>query len=113
LCGYHGWQDWYIGSTARNKGVPQATRDLSHGFTYNDLDSATTLFDQFPDQIAAIILEPMNVAYPAPGFLEGLKQLAHDRGAVLIFDETITGFRFANGGAQELFGVTLPVSERG
>jgi glutamate-1-semialdehyde 2,1-aminomutase len=106
FCGYHGWQDWYIGSTARNLGVPQATRDLSHSFAFNDLDSAVALFDQFPDEIAAIILEPMNVAYPAPGFLEGLKQLAHDRGAVLIFDETITGFRFANGGAQELFGVT-------
>jgi glutamate-1-semialdehyde 2,1-aminomutase len=106
LCGYHGWQDWYIGSTARNLGVPKATQDLSHSFAFNDLGSATALFDQFPDQIAAIIIEPMNVAYPAPGFLEGLKQLAHDRGAVLIFDETITGFRFANGGAQEFFGVT-------
>lgn len=106
LCGYHGWQDWYIGSTARNLGVPQATRDLSHSFAFNDLASATALFDQFPDQIAAIIIEPMNVAYPTPGFLEGLKQLAQDRGAVLIFDETITGFRFSNGGAQELFGVT-------
>ncbi len=106
VCGYHGWQDWYIGSTARNRGVPDATSALTHGFMFNDLASAEAVFAAHPGQVAAIILEPMNVAYPAPGFLEGLKELAHKNGAVLIFDETITGFRFANGGAQELFGVT-------
>ncbi|MCD5326846.1 aminotransferase class III-fold pyridoxal phosphate-dependent enzyme [Chromobacterium piscinae] len=105
VCGYHGWQDWYIGSTARYLGVPQATRDLTHTFMYNDLESLKKIFENFPDQIAAVILEPMNVSEPAPGFLEGVKELAHSYGAVLIFDETITGFRYANGGAQELFGV--------
>lgn len=106
VCGYHGWQDWYIGTTARNKGVPQATRDLSHGFVYNNLASLKKIFDAHPGQVAAVILEPMNVAWPEPGFLEGLVELARAQGAVVIFDETITGFRFANGGAQELFGVT-------
>lgn len=106
VCGYHGWQDWYIGSTARNLGVPQATRDLTHTFMYNDLSSLEKLFTEFPDQIAAVILEPMNVTPPQPGFLESIKKLAHQHGAVLIFDETITGFRYAKGGAQELFGVT-------
>lgn len=106
VCGYHGWQDWYIGSTARNLGVPQSTRDLTHSFAYNDLVSLERVFDEFPGQIAAVILEPMNVAYPAPGFLEGLKVLTERNGALLVFDETITGFRYANGGAQELFGVT-------
>lgn len=105
VCGYHGWQDWYIGSTSRNRGVPQATRDLTHTFAYNNLDSLQALFKQWPDQIAAVILEPMNVTEPAPGFLEGVKELTHANGALLIFDETITGFRFANGGAQEYFGV--------
>jgi len=106
VCGYHGWQDWYIGSTVRNRGVPKATRDLTHGFTYNDVASLYKLFKEWPDQIAAVILEPMNVAEPKDGFLEKVQELAHQQGAVLIFDETITGFRYANGGAQEYFGVT-------
>ena len=106
VCGYHGWQDWYIGSTARNRGVPSVIRDLTHVFKYNDLDSLRTLLDERRAGFAAVILEPMNVVDPLPGFLEGVKQLAHEHGAVLIFDETITGFRFASGGAQALFGVT-------
>jgi glutamate-1-semialdehyde 2,1-aminomutase len=106
VCGYHGWQDWYIGTTARNLGVPQATRDLTHSFPYNDLPALEALLKQYEGQVAAVILEPMNVAYPQEGFLEGVKALTHEHGAVLVFDETITGFRFANGGAQEFFGVT-------
>lgn len=106
VCGYHGWQDWYIGSTARNRGVPKAVSDLTHSFKYNDLTSLEQLLLDHPDQFAAVILEPMNVLEPLPGFLEGVKALAHRHGALLIFDETITGFRYANGGAQALFGVT-------
>lgn len=106
VCGYHGWQDWYIGSTARHRGVPQATRDLTHGFMYNDLASLERLFDAWPDQIAAVILEPMNLEWPEPGFLEGVRALTTRHGAVLVFDETITGFRYAIGGAQQLFDVT-------
>lgn len=106
VCGYHGWQDWYIGSTARNRGVPQVTRDLTHTFMYNDIESLHALFRQWPGQIAAVILEPMNTTEPAAGFLEDVQELARRNGALLVFDETITGFRFAKGGAQELFGVT-------
>jgi glutamate-1-semialdehyde 2,1-aminomutase len=106
VCGYHGWQDWYIGTTARNRGVPQATRDLTHTFAYNDPQSLHALLKSHPGEFAAVILEPMNIAYPANGFLEAVKDLAHSHGALLVFDETITGFRYANGGAQELFGVT-------
>lgn len=106
VCGYHGWQDWYIGTTARNRGVPQATRDLSHTWTYNDINSLARLFQEYPDKIAAVILEPMNVAEPLPGFLGEVKALAHKHGALLIFDETVTGFRYAIGGAQQHFGVT-------
>lgn len=106
VCGYHGWQDWYIGSTLRNRGVPQATRDLTHTFSYNDISSLHALFSQLPGQIAAVILEPMNITPPAAGFLENVKELAHKNGALLIFDETVTGFRYANGGAQDYFGVT-------
>ncbi len=106
VCGYHGWQDWYIGSTSRSLGVPEAVRGLTHGFTYNDLSSLEQLLDQHSQQFAAVILEPMNSTFPAPGFLQGVKDLAHRHGALLVFDETITGFRLSNGGAQELFGVT-------
>jgi glutamate-1-semialdehyde 2,1-aminomutase len=112
-CGYHGWQDWYIGATARNKGVPEATRALTHAFPYNDLAAFDTRLAEFEGQVAAVILEPMNVTPPAPGFLEGLKQRTAKAGAVLIFDETITGFRLANGGAQELFGVTPDLTTLG
>ncbi len=106
VCGYHGWQDWYIGSTTRNRGVPKATQALTHSFHYNDPDSLFRLFNQHPDQIAAVIMEPMNIAEPEAGFLEEVKALCQKKGAVLIFDETITGFRYAEGGAQEYFGVT-------
>ncbi len=106
VCGYHGWQDWYIGSTARNKGVPEGTRSMTHRFDYNNLDSLDRLFREHPREFAAVIMEPMNVAEPAPGFLAGVAEAARRHGAVLVFDEVITGFRFANGGAQELFGVT-------
>ena len=86
--------------------MPQATRDLTHTFAYNDLGSLRELLEARPAEFAAVVLEPMNVTPPAPGFLQGVKDLAHRHGALLVFDETITGFRYANGGAQELFGVT-------
>lgn len=104
-CGYHGWQDWYIGSTARNLGVPQATRDLTHNFAFNDLNSLKTLLDTHQGEFAAVILEPMNVSYPTQEFLQGVRELTTAHGALLVFDETITGFRYANGGAQEELGL--------
>lgn len=106
VCGYHGWQDWYIGSTARHRGVPQATRSLTHSFIYNDAASLEKLLREHPGEFAAVILEPMNVAEPQQDFLEAIARLTRQHGAVLVFDETITGFRYANGGAQEYFGVT-------
>jgi glutamate-1-semialdehyde 2,1-aminomutase len=106
VCGYHGWQDWYIGATARNLGVPESTRKLTHLFTYNQPQSLRKIFDDYRGQVAAVILEPMNVVEPRNGFLNVVQEMAREQGAVLIFDETITGFRFARGGAQELFGVT-------
>lgn len=105
-CGYHGWQDWYIGATVRSAGVPRAVADLTHLFMYNDVDSLHRIFAEHPDGVAAVIMEPMNFIEPQPGFLEEVGELARANGAVFIFDETITGFRFANGGAQEYFRVT-------
>jgi glutamate-1-semialdehyde 2,1-aminomutase len=106
VCGYHGWQDWYVGSTARWRGVPQAVRDLTHAFPYNDLAALEKLLSSYPGEFAAVIIEPMNTAEPLTGYLEGVKTATHRHGALLIFDETITGFRFATGGAQQHFGVT-------
>jgi glutamate-1-semialdehyde 2,1-aminomutase len=106
ICGYHGWHDWYIGSTARDLGVPTATKALTHKFAYNDIESLHQLFREYPDQIAAVILEPMNVFAPVDDFLGKVKELTDQHGTVLVFDETITGFRYAIGGAQEYFGVT-------
>ncbi|MBQ4801420.1 aminotransferase class III-fold pyridoxal phosphate-dependent enzyme [Aquimarina sp. MMG015] len=106
VCGYHGWQDWYIGSTTRNGGVPKATQELTHKFTYNDINSLEDKIKELKGNIAAVIMEPVNIAPPKDNFLEKVKELTHKEGAVLIFDETVTGFRYANGGAQEFFGVT-------
>lgn len=105
-CGYHGWQDWYIGATSRNRGVPGAVSELTHLFPYGDLAALENLLASRPGDFAAVILEPMNVVEPSEGYLAGVKELVHRHGAILVFDETITGFRFAPGGAQQLFGVT-------
>lgn len=105
-CGYHGWQDWYIGSTTRNAGVPKAVRDLTHPFPFNDLASLEKLFNEHLGEFAAVIMEPVNFVEPAPNFLQSVKKLAHKNGALLIFDEICVGFHFGLGGAQKLLGVT-------
>ena len=109
-CGYHGWQDWYIGTTTRNRGVPASVRELTVPFVYNDLKSLEKIFVQHPGRVACVIMEPMSLVEPAPGFLEGVRDLTHRNGAVLVFDEVITGFRFSAGGAQEYFGVVPDLS---
>ena len=112
VCGYHGWQDWFIGSTTRNKGVPSAVSELTETFKYNNLDSLKELVTNRQD-IACVVMEPMNSTYPEPGFLEGVRELTRQHGIVLVFDETITGFRFSEGGAQELFNVIPDLSTFG
>ncbi len=103
VCGYHGWQDWYICSTARDLGVPTAMKELTHKFQYNNIKSLEKLFEE--QEFACVIMEPMNIEYPENNFLKKVKELAHKNNALLIFDETITGFRYSLGGAQELFDV--------
>jgi glutamate-1-semialdehyde 2,1-aminomutase len=112
VCGYHGWQDWYIGSTTRNKGVPKATSELTEVFEYNDLQSLRKILSERND-VACVVMEPMNLNFPNPGFLEGVRELTKAHGVVLVFDETITGFRFSEGGAQELFNVIPDLSTFG
>ena len=106
VCGYHGWQDWFIGSTSRNLGVPKAVQDLTVEFFYNDIDSLLKAFNENPDSIAAVIMEPVNFYEPKDDFLNKVKTITHDNGAILIFDEVITGFRMEVGGAQSHFNVT-------
>ena len=112
VCGYHGWQDWYIGSTTRNKGVPSVTAELTEVFKYNDLESLKKILSERKD-VACVVMEPMNVNLPNQGFLEGVRELTKAHGVILIFDETITGFRFSEGGAQELFNVIPDLSTFG
>jgi len=104
-CGYHGWQDWYIGSTEHHRGVPKVVRGLTLVFEYNSIESLERLFREHAGEIAAVIMEPVGVEAPRDGFLEQVRDLTHRNGALLIFDEIITGFRFSLGGAQEFFGV--------
>lgn len=105
-CGYHGWQDWSIDANygIRAKGVPQAVRDLTHPFAFNDLNSLEQALTKWP--CAAVILEPVGALVPQPGFLAGVRALCDRHGALLVFDEVISGFRHARGGAQQHFGVT-------
>lgn len=111
---YFSSQDWFVGTLPIHSGVPPAVRSLSRSFGYNDLDSLRRLFDEEPGRIACVILEAAtSLAEPAPGFLEGVRALCDAHGAVLVFDETITGFRWAAGGAQSVYGVTPDLSTWG
>ncbi|KFZ30358.1 glutamate-1-semialdehyde aminotransferase [Pseudidiomarina salinarum] len=123
---YHGHADALLvkaGSGALTLGVPNSP-GIPEDFakhtltvTFNDLDSVRDIFAQFGDQIATIIVEPvagnMNCIPPAAGFLEGLRSICDDYGSVLIFDEVMTGFRVARGGAQEHYGVTPDLTTLG
>jgi glutamate-1-semialdehyde 2,1-aminomutase/spore coat polysaccharide biosynthesis protein SpsF len=104
-CGYHGWHDWALDEShgVRARGVPAANRALTHSFAYNDAGSLRSVLAAHA--CAAVILEPVSDTPPAAGFLEEVRDAAHQAGALLIFDEVITGFRYARGGAQEYFGV--------
>ncbi|MET0852722.1 MAG: aminotransferase class III-fold pyridoxal phosphate-dependent enzyme [Candidatus Rokuibacteriota bacterium] len=103
--GYHGWLDWHAITTPRAKGIPKDFARFVSPFAYNDLDSLEAALDEHRGQVAAVIMEPVLLDEPRPGFLAGVKAAAHRHGALLIFDEIVSGFRWAVGGAQERFGV--------
>jgi glutamate-1-semialdehyde 2,1-aminomutase len=123
---YHGHADSLLvnaGSGALTLGVPSSPgvpEELAqHTLTakYNDIDSVLSLFERFPNQIAAIIIEPiaanMNCVLPTPHFLEGLREICSHHKSLLIFDEVITGFRVAFGGAQASLGITPDLTTLG
>jgi glutamate-1-semialdehyde 2,1-aminomutase len=92
--------DWFIGTTPMDAGIPRAIAELTRQFRYNDLAGLEAVFNQHPDQIAAVVLEAETTTPPDPGFLDSLIALSHSRGALVILDEMITGFRWHNGGAR-------------
>lgn len=106
--------DWFMGASAMKAGIPDAIRDLTVSFAYNDLDSLRQLLEDHRDQIAMVILEPATgTSEPAPGFLEGVRALTEEHGVVLVFDEMISGMRWDSAGAQSVYGVTPDLSTWG
>ncbi|QMS88258.1 glutamate-1-semialdehyde 2,1-aminomutase [Nostoc edaphicum CCNP1411] len=123
---YHGHADAFLvkaGSGVAtlglpdSPGVPKSATSTTLTAPFNDLESVKALFEENRDEIAGVILEPVvgNAGFIAPdaGFLEGLRELTHEYGALLVFDEVMTGFRIAYGGAQEKFGVTPDLTTLG
>jgi glutamate-1-semialdehyde 2,1-aminomutase len=116
ICGdqpFFSTDDWFIGTMEMNAGIPESVRKLTLRFRYNDLASLTELFDQHPGQIACVVMEAEAATPPVPGYLKQVKELCEQRGAVLIFDEIITGFRWHLGGAQRFHGVVPHLSTFG
>jgi glutamate-1-semialdehyde 2,1-aminomutase len=123
---YHGHSDSFLSEAgsglatlgiAACPGVPQALAELTLNAPYNDASAVEKLFAQHRDKIAAVIVEPvaanMGVVLPKPGFLQALRELTSRNGALLVFDEVITGFRVCYGGAQTLFGITPDLTTLG
>lgn len=113
LCADHPFfstDDWFIGTTAMNAGIPKAIRDLSVTFRYNDLGSVKDMFAANPGRIACCIMEAARTEDPAPGFLEAMREVCHANGALFILDEMITGFRWHKGGAQTYYDIKPDLS---
>lgn len=110
---YHGWHDWCVANTEYNLGIPKVLQDYVFYPKYNDLDGYKRIFEKHGDDISAVIMEPIEFEKPKNGFLQKVKDLAHDNGSLFIFDEISTGFRFSLGGAQEYFNVIPDLSALG
>jgi glutamate-1-semialdehyde 2,1-aminomutase len=108
ICAEHPFfsvDDWFIGTTAMSAGIPKAIKNLTVKFHFNDLESVRTLFNQYPGQIACLVLEGEKDKPPVNNFLQETQKLCHEYGAVFIMDEMITGFRWHNGGAQKFYNI--------
>jgi len=106
VSGYHGWHDWYIGSTTWHAGVPEGTQSLTQTFKWGDLGDLQETLARHSGEVAAVMIEPVGIAEPSVEYLKGVVSLAHEHGALAIYDEIVTGFRLAPGGAQEHYGVS-------
>jgi glutamate-1-semialdehyde aminotransferase len=107
-CGYRGWADgWMAQSTGMKGGVPDCLGGVIDGFPRHDLDALRAKLEQHAGRVAMVALDPATGGSRVPdGYLQGVRALCDEFGALLMFDEIVTGFRMANGGGQEYFGVT-------
>jgi glutamate-1-semialdehyde 2,1-aminomutase len=105
--------DWFIGSTPMNAGIPKVVQDLTVKFAYNDVGSLAALFDQYPNRIAGVILEAEKEQEPVNRFLHEALRVTHEHGAVFILDEMITGFRWHLQGAQKFHDIVPDLSTFG
>ena len=122
--GYHGWADWYLAANLADEtaldgqlmpglepaGVPRGLKGTALPFHYNRLDQLKAIVDATRGELGAIVMEPLRSEPPAPGFLEGVRDLATDIGAVLVFDEVTTGFRMTDGGIHKMLGVNPDIA---
>lgn len=104
--GFHGFHDWFAGLDPSIAGIPDPVKGLVHAFPYGDRATLERLFDDFPGEVAAVVMEPFRDEPPPPGYLEAVRELCHRHGALLVFDEIVTGLRCHRGGAQAAYGVT-------
>lgn len=102
---FFSFDDWFIGSTVMDKGVPEAIKNLTLTFKYGDIEDLQRLFDNYPNKIACVIMEPATTNHPPDGYLQKVRDLAHKNGAIFILDEMITGFRWHIKGAQYYYSV--------
>jgi glutamate-1-semialdehyde aminotransferase len=105
VMGYHGWHDWYVGATSRRRGVPNAVTELIQTVQFGDLDGLRAMLEARPGEVACVVLEPVGLREPHEGELQAICDLTREHGALVVFDEVISGFRLAPGGAQERYGV--------
>jgi glutamate-1-semialdehyde 2,1-aminomutase len=119
FCGYHGWHDWYIAANLDNskwldsyllpgveaRGIPAELRNTAIPFQYNDIDSLKQVLENYRGSVACVIMEASRTLLPQAGFLEDVREVTQQHGVLLIFDEIVTGFRLALGGAQQFYGV--------
>ncbi len=103
VCGYHGWQDWYITSTNMSGGIPRETNKYTHVLKFNDIKSIKKVFKKY--KLAAVMLEPLAAFKPEKKFLHELKKYCRKYKTLLIFDEVCTGFRISLGGAQKIYKI--------
>jgi len=113
MCGYHGTHDWSIGASANNKGVPKSVCELTKTFLYNDIRSLENLLNAHPGEYAAVIMEPIQSSGTTKEYLQAVVDTAHKHGAIAIFDEVVSGFRFAIGGGSEYYGVIPDMASYG
>ncbi len=104
--GFHGFHDWFAGLDPCIAGIPDAVKGLVHAFPYGRRATLERLFDDFQGEVAAVVMEPFREEPPPPGYLEAVRALCHRHGALLVFDEIVTGLRCHRGGAQAAYGVT-------